>query len=86
MRESYRENGKVRKRRLRNLSDWPAAHVEGLRDVLKGGTVIAPGRDAFTVSRFPTVMPRSPSARRKKSALMASSDLMGTAAATSSWP
>jgi hypothetical protein len=50
-RESYRENGKVRKRTLCNLSDWPAAQVEGLRGVLKGGTVIAPDRDAFTVTR-----------------------------------
>jgi transposase len=51
LRESYRENGKVRKRTLCNLSDWPAAHIEGLRGVLKGGTVIAPDRDAFTVTR-----------------------------------
>jgi transposase len=51
LRESYRENGKVRKRTLCNLSDWPMAHVEGLRGVLKGGTVIAPDRDAFTVTR-----------------------------------
>jgi transposase len=51
LRESYRENGKVRKRTLCNLSDWPAAHVEGLRGVLKGGTVVAPGRDAFTITR-----------------------------------
>ena len=33
LRESYRENGKVRKRTLCNLSDWPAAHIEGLRGV-----------------------------------------------------
>src|ERR1700733_1660914 len=51
LRESYRENGKVRKRTLCNLSDWPTAHVEGLRGVLKGGTVIAPDRDAFAVTR-----------------------------------
>jgi transposase len=51
LRESYRENGKVRKRTLCNLSDWPAAHIEGLRGVLKGGTVIAPDREAFTVTR-----------------------------------
>ena len=30
LRESYRENGKVRKRTLCNLSDWPAAYIEGL--------------------------------------------------------
>jgi hypothetical protein len=51
LRESYRENGKVRKRTLCNLSDWPTAHIEGLRGVLKGGTVIPPDRDAFTISR-----------------------------------
>ena len=51
LRESYRENGKVRKRTLCNLSDWPVAHIEGLRGVLKGGTVIPAERDAFTVLR-----------------------------------
>jgi hypothetical protein len=51
LRESYREHGKVRKRTLCNLSDWPVAHIEGLRGVLKGGTVIAAERDAFTVTR-----------------------------------
>jgi transposase len=51
LRESYRENGKVRKRTLCNLSDWPSAHIEGLRGVLKGGIVIAPDREAFTVTR-----------------------------------
>ena len=51
LRESYREAGKVRKRTLCNLSDWAPAHIEGLRGVLKGGTVIAPDRDAFTVTR-----------------------------------
>ena len=48
---SYRENGKVRKRTLCNLSDWPVAHIEGLRGVLQGGTVIAAQREAFTVLR-----------------------------------
>jgi transposase len=51
LRESYREAGKVRKRTLCNLSDWQPAHIEGLRGVLKGGTVVAPDRDAFTVTR-----------------------------------
>jgi transposase len=51
LRESYRHEGKVRKRTLCNLSDWPPAHVEGLRGVLKGGTVIPAGQDAFTVTR-----------------------------------
>jgi hypothetical protein len=51
LRESYREGGKVRKRTLCNLSDWPAALIEGLRGVLKGGTVIPAEQDAFTVTR-----------------------------------
>ena len=51
LRESYREDGKVRKRTLCNLSDWPKAHIEGLRGVLKGGTVIATEREAFTITR-----------------------------------
>jgi hypothetical protein len=51
LRESYREGGKVRKRTLCNLSDWPAEHIEGLRGVLKGGTVIPAEQDAFTVTR-----------------------------------
>ena len=51
LRESYREGGKVRKRTLCNLSDWPIAHIEGLRGVLKGGTVISAEREAFTIIR-----------------------------------
>jgi len=51
LRESYRQDGKIRKRTLCNLSDWPAAHIEGLRGVLKGGTVISAEHDAFTVTR-----------------------------------
>ena len=27
LRESYRDGGKIRKRTLCNLSDWPAAHI-----------------------------------------------------------
>src|SRR6201994_70126 len=51
LRESYRAGGKVRKRTLCNLSGWSPAQVEGLRGVLKGGTVIPAGQDAFTVTR-----------------------------------
>ena len=51
LRESYRQGGKVRKRTLCNLSGWSPAHVEGLRGVLKGGTVIPPEQDAITVTR-----------------------------------
>jgi transposase len=51
LRESYRQEGKVRKRTLCNLTDWSPAHVEGLRGVLKGGSVIPTGQDAFTITR-----------------------------------
>ena len=51
LRESYRHEGKVRKRTLCNLSDWSPAHIEGLRGVLKGGTVIPAEHDAFIVTR-----------------------------------
>jgi hypothetical protein len=51
LRESYRQDGKVRKRTICNLSAWPAEHVEGLRGVLKGGVVIPAERDAFTIAR-----------------------------------
>src|SRR6201993_3827508 len=51
LRESYRHEGKVRKRTLCNLSDWSPAHIEGLRGVLKGGTVIPAEQDALPVPR-----------------------------------
>src|SRR5271157_5244314 len=51
LRESYRDGRTVRKRRLLNLSHWPAEHVEGLRGVLKGGVVLPPGDEPFAVER-----------------------------------
>jgi Transposase DDE domain len=51
LRESYREDGKVRKRTLCNLSHWPTEHVEGLRAVLKGGTVIPAEQEAIRIER-----------------------------------
>jgi Transposase DDE domain len=51
LRESWREDGKVHKRTLLNLSTWDPAHVEGLRAVLKGGTVIPSGQDAIRIER-----------------------------------
>src|SRR3954453_14155425 len=51
LRESWREDGKVHKRTLLNLSTWDPAHVEGLRAVLKGGTVIPPGQEAIRIER-----------------------------------
>ena len=35
LRESYREDGKIKKRTLANLSDWPVTKVEALRRLLR---------------------------------------------------
>jgi hypothetical protein len=43
LRESYRVDGKVKKRTLLNLSDWPTELIEGLHTLLKGGTALPPG-------------------------------------------
>ena len=51
LRESYRENGKVKKRTLLNLTDWPAERVEGFRALLKGGVVAPAGEGPFEVTR-----------------------------------
>jgi len=51
LRESYRDGGKVRKRTLLNLSAWPRELVEGLRALLKGGTVIPADQEALSVTR-----------------------------------
>jgi len=40
LRQSFREGGRVRKRILANLSDWPTTLVEGLRTLLKGGIAV----------------------------------------------
>jgi hypothetical protein len=50
LRESYREDGRVKKRTLANLSHLSDATIEGLRRVLRGDTVVAPA-DAFTIER-----------------------------------
>ena len=41
LRESFRQDGRVKKRTLANLSDWPATLVEGFRTLLKGGVAVA---------------------------------------------
>jgi transposase len=51
LRESYRVGGKIKKRTLLNLSNWPPVLVEGFRSLLKGGTVLPPGQDAITIKR-----------------------------------
>src|SRR3954452_22056705 len=51
LRESYREAGKVKKRTLLNLSDWPHERIAGFKALLKGGTVISQDQDAITIIR-----------------------------------
>jgi Transposase DDE domain len=52
LRESYREDGKVKNRTLANLSAWPEAKVEALSRVLKGQPPPAAGLDgAFEITR-----------------------------------
>src|ERR1700720_2621011 len=41
LRESFREQGRGRKRTLANLSAWPTALVEGFRTLLRGGVAVA---------------------------------------------
>jgi transposase len=41
LRECFRQDGKVVKRTLQNISDWPAAQVDSLRRVLKGEPLVA---------------------------------------------
>ena len=50
LRESSRQNGKIVKRTLANLSAWPASQIESLRRVLKGESLISPS-EAFQIQR-----------------------------------
>src|SRR6516165_9339141 len=51
LRESYRVDGKVKKRTLLNLTDWPSDLIEGFRVLLKGGTALPPGQEAIVIKR-----------------------------------
>lgn len=51
LRESYRDGGKVKKRTLLNISDWPRERIAGFKALLKGGTVIPNNQDAITIVR-----------------------------------
>jgi len=51
LRESYRADGKVRKRTIANLTDWPEHLVEGLRTLLRGGVALSRADEALTISR-----------------------------------
>ena len=52
LRESYRdEQGRAQKRTLANLSKLPSDVIDGLKAVLKGGTVIGTGPDELEIER-----------------------------------
>lgn len=51
LRRCWREDGKVRKQTLANLSHWPEPLVEGLHILLKGGVALASLDDAFRIER-----------------------------------
>jgi len=57
LRESYREQGRVKKRTLANLSDWPASLVEGFCTLLKGGVAVAADGIRIRRARCHTGMP-----------------------------
>jgi transposase len=51
LRESFRENGKVKKRTLANLSCLPANVIEGLRILLAGGKALPADQNMFSILR-----------------------------------
>lgn len=51
IRESFREQGKVRNRTLANISHWPAEQIEALRQVLKGATTVAASPASLRITR-----------------------------------
>jgi hypothetical protein len=50
LREGWREGGKICKRTLANLTEWPAHKVDLLRRLLRDEPLLAP-EDAFTIER-----------------------------------
>jgi hypothetical protein len=51
LRESFREQGKIRKRTLANLSCLPREVIEGLKVLLRGGVALPSAESVFTVER-----------------------------------
>ena len=51
LRESWREDGRVRKRTLANLSCLSADVIEGLKVLLRGGVAVSSASELFTVER-----------------------------------
>src|SRR5215472_6937168 len=87
LRESYREGGRVKKRTLLNLSDWPADRIAGFKMLLKGGTVVPSDQQAITIIRsLPHGTSLPPSERRARSVSTACSARTATAVAILSGP
>jgi hypothetical protein len=51
LREGYREDGKVKKRTLANLSQWDPQLIEHFRVLLRGGVAVASAQELFTIER-----------------------------------
>lgn len=51
LRESYRVEGKVKKHTIANLTKWPPDLIEGLRSLLRGGTVVENLPESFDIVR-----------------------------------
>jgi hypothetical protein len=51
LRESFREDGRVRKRTLGNLSQLPSSLIDGLRVLLAGGAVVGQPGEALEIRR-----------------------------------
>ena len=51
LRESFREEGKIRKRTLANLSCLPSDVIEGLKVLLRGGVALPSAESVFSVER-----------------------------------
>jgi transposase len=48
LREAWREDGKIRKRTIANLSDWPEPKIEAFRRLLRDEPIVR-AEDAFTI-------------------------------------
>ena len=86
LRESYRDGGKIKKRTIANLSDWPTELVEGLRTLLKGGNGQRRPirRPSWCAARYRMGMSRPCSARCVTSVLIVCSDPLAIAVVISS--
>jgi hypothetical protein len=51
LRESYRQEGKVHKRTLANLSHCPPELINQLQSLLKGGQAVESGDGTFEITR-----------------------------------